>query len=350
MVGILLVAQLAFADRVTLKNGDRITGKIVKKDGEKVTIKTEAAGTIVIKWDAVAGIEADSKLYIELADGSKLVGSISSGTDGVNVTTESGDTSVIARDKIQAIRNESEEKAFQAVIAEKEDSSFFNRWSGSADLGFSLTAGNSDTRSLTFGARGQRVSEKDKIFVYGKGVQASNSNSGTSVTTAQAFWFGARYDRDLNKKTFVFAKADFAYDKPQELNLRAVFGGGFGYHWIKSDRTKFDVFGGATYNREYYDNADNRSSAEALVGEEFDFKFTERTGIEQRLEVYPNLTRPGSVRATLDSSFVTKLNNWLDWHVSFGDRYDSDPVPGTVQNDVLLSTGIRASFGKKKGN
>jgi len=32
------------ADEITLKNGDRVTGKIVKKDGDKVTIKSDLMG------------------------------------------------------------------------------------------------------------------------------------------------------------------------------------------------------------------------------------------------------------------------------------------------------------------
>ncbi|QQS39978.1 MAG: DUF481 domain-containing protein [Acidobacteriota bacterium] len=344
---IIVLAAPAFADRITLKNGDRITGTIVKKDGEKITIQTESAGTIEIKWDAVSTIEAENVLYVELKDGSKVAGKVETTDEGFRVTNDDDSELPVSLEQIKAIRNEEQEAVYQAQILEKADGSFFNRWSGSADVGFSLTTGNAKTRSLTFAARGERVSEKDKISVYAKGIQASNSTSGTSVTTAQAFWFGGRYDRNLSEKTFVFGKADFEYDRPQELNLRAVAGGGFGYRWIRSDRTKLDIFGGATFNREYYGGADNRSSAEALIGEEFEFKLTDISVFEQRLEVFPNISRPGTVRARFDASFVTSLNGWLGWHVSVGDRFNSEPLPGKVQNDLLFSTGLRATFGKE---
>lgn len=336
------------ADQIFLKNGDRLTGRIISKDSDKITIETEAAGKVVIKWASVERIEADQVLTVELKDGSTLAGIIDSGDERLEVSTEEGKEITVAATEIAAIRNEREQAAYEAKLLEKADGSFFNRWTATADVGFSLTTGNSKTRSLNFGTRGIRQSEKDKLTLYARGVQSSNSTSGISVTTAQAIWFGGRYDRYLNKKTFIFGTADFEYDKPQQLNLRAVGGGGFGYRWMKNDHAEFDLFGGLTVNREYFDLAGNRTSAEALIGEELSLKFTKSTKLEQRFELYPSVSRAGTVRARFDASLVTALNSWLGWHVSVGDRFNSDPVPGNVQNDLLFSTGLRATFGKKK--
>jgi hypothetical protein len=43
---------------------------------------------------------------------------------------------------------------------------------------------------------------------------------------------------------------------------------------------------------------------------------------------------------------ATKLKSWLGWQVTYSDRYLSDPLPGLKKNDVLLSTGLRLTFGK----
>ena len=40
LLGLALFASLLFADSITLANGDRISGKIVKTDGAAVVIKT----------------------------------------------------------------------------------------------------------------------------------------------------------------------------------------------------------------------------------------------------------------------------------------------------------------------
>ena len=43
----------AAGDQITLKNGDRYSGTIVKSDAKELVLKTEFAGTVTIQWDAV---------------------------------------------------------------------------------------------------------------------------------------------------------------------------------------------------------------------------------------------------------------------------------------------------------
>src|SRR5271169_4757484 len=49
----LLIACTAWADQVTLKNGDRVTGSIVKKDGNNLTVKSDLMGVVTIPWDQI---------------------------------------------------------------------------------------------------------------------------------------------------------------------------------------------------------------------------------------------------------------------------------------------------------
>ena len=48
----LLAALPVAADQVVLKNGDTITGAIVKKDSGKLTIKSEFLGEVSMPWTA----------------------------------------------------------------------------------------------------------------------------------------------------------------------------------------------------------------------------------------------------------------------------------------------------------
>ncbi len=59
-----LIASACLADQVTLKNGDRLTGSIVKYDQEKLFMKSELAGDITFFWSAVSGIVSTKPLHI----------------------------------------------------------------------------------------------------------------------------------------------------------------------------------------------------------------------------------------------------------------------------------------------
>ncbi len=338
-----------FADQIVLKNGDRLTGKIVKKDGDKIVIQTEFAGLVTILWSAVDKIVADEPVNIELADGQMLKGTVESKEEEkIEVKTQDAGTVEVEKAKIELVRSDDEQANFEAERDRLLNPGFSDLWAGSADVGFSLTTGNSDTRALSVGARAARETTRDKISVYANAIRASNSTSGISVTTADAVWFGGRYDVNLSDKTFVFGSADFEYDKPQQLDFRAVFGGGFGYRWIRSEKIDLDIFGGAAFNREYFSDGTRRNSAEALVGEELNYRISKSTNLEQRFILYPNLTRTGDFRSVFDASLVTSLNSWLGWQVTVGNRFNSNPVAGAEKSDFLFTTGLRATFGSKK--
>lgn len=342
-----------FADQIVLKNGDKLTGKIIKKDGDTVIIQTEFAGTVTIKWDAVEKVIANEPVNIKLTDGQLIKGTVAT-TEVVTdeekakfeVETQDAGKVEIEKENIVIVRNEEEQAKFIAEEERLRNPSLLDLWTGTADVGFSLTSGNSDTRALTAGFRAHRETRKDRIGVYANAIQASNSNSGVSVTTAQAVYGGIRYDYNLSERTFVFASGDFEYDKPQLLDLRSVIGAGFGYKAIRSERTKLDVFGGATYNRENYSTGLNRNSAEGLIGNDLSFKVSDNVSLEQRFKAYPNLSNFGEFRALFDASVITNLNDWLGWQVTLGDRYNSNPAPGAVSNDILFTTGLRATFGR----
>jgi hypothetical protein len=125
-----------------------------------------------------------------------------------------------------------------------------------------------------------------------------------------------------------------------------VLGGGMGWHAVKTETTLFDLFGGGAFSKEYFSTDLKRTSGEALLGEELTHKLSDRVLFKERAVVFPNLSETGEYRLTFDSSLVTSINKWLGWHVTLSDRFLSNPVSGTKKNDVLLTTGIRLTFGR----
>src|SRR5262245_12793538 len=63
-------------DVVTLVNGDRITAEIKGLDRGKLTVKTDAAGTIGIEWNKVRRVESPASYEVELTSGARLLGTL----------------------------------------------------------------------------------------------------------------------------------------------------------------------------------------------------------------------------------------------------------------------------------
>jgi putative salt-induced outer membrane protein YdiY len=329
-----LIPSSAFADQVVMKNGDRFTGMIVSSDGKSLVFKTDYSDSITVKWDAVDQVTSDKSVFVTSKAGQVLNGTVRM-QDG-NVAVESKETGhvAVARADVAAIRSPEEQRVYQG-------------WSGGVDMGLSLARGNTEVTNFSTGAAADRTTLRDKTSVYFNSLFARNRVNGATVTTANALRGGVRFDYNLGPRAFAFAFTDLEHDRYQLLDLSNVIGGGLGYHAIKTEQTTLDLNAGASLNQEFFTTL-HRRSAEALAGDEFTYKLSGGTLIQQRFEFFPNLSDLGQYRLLFDLEGITKINNWLGWQVGISDRYISNPVLGTKGNDVLVTSGLRFVFGGRK--
>jgi len=358
---VLLFASVALADQVTLKNGDRFSGTIVSGDGKTLLLKTEFAGDVTINWDAITAIESSENLNLTLKDGQRLSGKVTT-SDGKFVVAGAPATAApAAKETIVAVRNNAEQKSFDTEAEKMAHPKFNYFWSGLLDTGLALTSGNSSTISYTLSTTAVRETPRDKLTVYSSYVYANDNSTPPTRTTANDFRGGVRGDLNVSPRLFVFAIADFETNQLQHLNLRQVYGGGLGYHVIKNDRTTFDVFGGASYDRDSFGQyflltppppqffpGQTTNSAEILVGEELHSRIGARTIVGERFVFYPNMSDLGQYRYQFNATSATLIKKWLSWQITFTDGYLSNPPFGIKSNDLLLSTGLRVVWGKNK--
>lgn len=334
------------ADQVTMKNGDRLTGAIVKSDKKQLTLQSELAGTVNIPWDAVTAINSTAPVNVGLEDGQVVVGILATIDGKLQVQTKDAGTVTAAKDRVQFIRSEKEQAAYQAEIDRYRNPRLIDLWTGFVDLGYSQTKGNSDTSNIAVSANANRATSRDKIGVYFTSLYASNNVTGKSLVTANAIRGGINYSLNVNPKTFAFASVDLEYDQFQDLDLRFAPAGGLGYHAVKDEKTVFDLFGGASLNREFFSTGLSRTSGEVLIGEELNYKLNGASSIHEKLVFFPNVTDTGNYRMNFDTSLVTTIRKWLSWQFTVSDRYLSNPVAGRKKNDTLISTGFRLTFAK----
>ena len=328
-----------FADQVVLKNGDRLSGTIVKSDGKDLVIKTEFEGDVTLQWAAVQEVTSTAPLHVALKDGQKLAGTVTTSDGKIQVATKTG-AAEAPEDSIVLIRNEAEQTAYEKSL----NPGFRQNWTGGANIGFALTRGNSQTKNLAVAFTASRKTLHDKLGLYASTVYATNDAPGAvPSTTANSEQGGIRYDRDIRPRLFAFVNADFQADSLQTLDLRSVFGGGLGFHAIKGEATTLDLLAGINYTHEKYTSVSNNFAA-ATLGEEFLHKVHASTVVTQSLYFYPDFNRGGDYRGTFNFGTVTKFSKWMGWQNSFGDIYVSNPPLGKKKNDIVFTTGLNLSF------
>lgn len=341
------LSNAALADQVTLTNGDRITGQILKSDTKELTLTTTFAGSIKIQWSAIDTITSTAPLFVHLTSGDTLAGIVTTRDGQFRVATANTGTMSATKDKVKAITSKEEEAAYEKEVERLRNPSLLDLWSGFVDTGLSLARGNSSTTTFNLGMNAARITPRDKITAYFTSLYSKNKTRGVSVLGAQSDRGGIRYDVNFAGRNFAFGSTDLEYDKFQNLDLRGVFGGGLGRHVIKTDNTVLDVFGGGALNKEFFANNVSRTSGEIQTGDQLNHKVNKSFQITQTLVFFPNLSDTGEYRMNFDIAAVTTLKKWLGFHITLSDRYLSNPIlPGIKKNDFLLTTGLRITFAR----
>ena len=373
---LLLLALPAFADQVILKNGDKLTGTIAKSDGKTLVLKTDYAGDLTIKFDAIQSFTTAGDLNVT-AGGKTAVGPVTTTGDQIVVATRTGGSVQEPLASVTILRSPAEEAAYQKTL----HPGWGQGWGGGGNLGFALTAGNSETKNLNIGVNATRTGLHDKLILSETTIYAtttSNTDPKLTTTTANSNDGSIRYDHDFARRVFGFVSGDFFNNSLQHLDLRYILGGGIGFHAIKTPNTTLDLLAGINYTHESfsglpepnpipppttitYNHSD--SSAALTVGDNFTHKIGKNSMFTQSFLLFPSFSQvnvnPAEIagfaspdnqrilRGNFNLGFNTKIYKWLGWQLTFNDVFDNHPlaaVPPVERNDITLSTGLSFSF------
>ena len=360
----------AFADQISLRNGDRITGNIISSDAQTQTLNilTPFAGKISIQWGAIQGVSSTQPLYVKTKSGQVLVGALSSNGDTIGIETADAGTVTVAMDAVTSIRSKDEEAKAETeetlIVKKKLDEtqkeldkkanevnhmhpSLKDNWTGTIDTGFNLVRGNASTTA--FGLSSNAVRRTDRDLVYMTATSLWTNSRGPGVTAS--FLRGSiLYDVNIKEKPFAFVQLDLEHDEMADVVFRAVSAIGLGYHTIQSGNARtFDLMTGVGIDQFFLNRRDVRYGDAAgpghvVVGDKLSFEIAANTNLTQDLRFYAYFNSSG-YRIAFDTAIHTNLNKWLNWHFTVGDRFWSNPPVGFQRNDLVVLTGLGLTFG-----
>ncbi|HWO28463.1 MAG TPA: DUF481 domain-containing protein, partial [Candidatus Acidoferrum sp.] len=249
LLAFLGLTSAVFADQITLKNGDHLSGTIVKSDGKILVLHTEFAGDVTVQFSAITQISTEKELHVTTSDKKTLVGPVTTSDGKIEVATKTGGTVEVPPGNVVLIRNDAEQAAYDKLL----HPGLLHGWNGGVNVGFSLARGNSETSNLALAINAVHPTLNDKTTIYLSSIDTKNELA-TPTTVANLVTAGIRYDHNVNPRLFGFVGADFMSNALQNLDLRGVYGAGLGFHAIKSDSTVLDFLAGLNYTHETYSN------------------------------------------------------------------------------------------------
>ena len=330
----LLLGGLLHADQVHLKNGDRLTGKITRLVGGKMTLASDLTGQVTIDLKDIATFSSDAPIEIHLEDGTVLHQPVT--------LSEPNEFAIVEG---RALRPQRFRLA--DVVSINPPPKPQPKWTGSLSGAVSSTHGNTKAEAITGSLSVGRRSEKDRTTAgadYAKGKQRDRE-TGEDRTTEDWWRAKAQYDYFFTKKFFGFLNGRYEKDAIAELDRRVVVGGGAGYQWIETDITSFSTgFGLASLYEKFDNETDSNSELSLQAGYNFDRHISETLHFLHDLTYFPSLdkfsdyylTTTAELRATLTKSM------FANFKVIF--NYDTTPALGQGSTDLKYLLGVGMSF------
>lgn len=239
----LLLSPMACADQLRLKNGDILTGEVVRKESDRLVFSTDYAGELEIAWSEIASVDSEEALRIVLTDERSLKGRIvPAGKGRAIVQSEQGKE--LARIKLSELLyiNPSAEVSGVGIT-----------WTGNINLGGTFTQGNSDTGLLHLDAETVARRKQDR-FTVGGIVNRGESEGFDTVYNSRVY---GKYDYFLSRRWYAYVNAAGENDRFRDIRLRTSTGVGSGYQIFEQPGLNLSVEGGLNYiMADYYVDED----------------------------------------------------------------------------------------------
>lgn len=309
----------AYADQVTMANGDRLTGTVLHKSGDVLIFNSPYGGELKLRWSEVATLLTDAPVSLLLDDG-----------------------------RIVERRLGAEEADAQSALAQiayinptPEESGIGYSLFGHLNLALTQTRGNSSRDQ--FHGDGKIVWRASAYRVTLAG-ESNRGHDGDALSSSN--WrANGRYDRFFAAKQFVYAKAALEEDQFKDIRLRSIVGAGYGYQLIESETTRLSLRGGADYV-----DVDHRISDDenyAALGWGVDFNHRLQLFPADLFHVQDGTRGFGTNRNTVVQSRTglrLPLAERLNATAQVNADWESRPSPGRKKNDTTLLLGLGYAF------
>ena len=313
-------------DVVTLGNGDRITGEIVRLDRGQLEFKTDDIGTLYLEWDKLVSLVTTRLVEVTTTDGRMFLGSLARSTDRSIAVASADATAQLAMPDVTEI----------TTIGR----SFWRKLDGSFDVGFSYTR-SSGIAQLNL--------KSDTIYRK----PGSQSRLSASFTQTEQSDDQGRDDRgaiDVShlrfpwRRWFIAGVGRFETNESLGLELRSQVGGAIGPRLINSNRAELTLGAGLSFNDERGVDVPATQNLEALLMFQSSYYTYDRprTNLDVTMQYYPSLSDWGRRRLQFDGAVKRELLK--DLFVSASVYYTLDTRPPNPDADTY-DVGVLWSIG-----
>ncbi|UTA48899.1 DUF481 domain-containing protein [Simiduia sp. 21SJ11W-1] len=327
---LLIVAQSAFAGKLTLKNGDTLSGEIKSMDASNVVWVSDALGEMVIAKSKIDNLESSELVKIDGHDEACAI----VGMDGPKVKFScaggsSGDAPLLTINKVEPYED-------------------FLMGSSTYTGKISLTG---------FQDRGNKIEDTWVFDAFNEYRRGDYRHGGKLQFDSKSKDPEPKQERGLAEYQFDWFFAErwfwtntlaYSFDDAKAIEQKYRAGSGIGYQFWENDITALSVRGGASYVDEYfkapdvitpdYEERDQRAAWTAGLNYRHKFAFGGEFFHSSNYAVSNEDNQNWQLDA--DTGFTMPLVGGVFGEVKHEYDYNNQPQPDTKKLDTRITVGV----------
>ena len=363
----------AAADVVVLSNGDTLHGKLVNSSDGKVMFHSDALGDISVSWDKIkelhtsgsyAVLDKSTKPRSKKDAGAIPTGQLEVTNNSIAIRSEKAAPAPIPVADAQYI--------LDAGTLDKQlnrKPGFFTGWNGAATAGAAIVTATENQFTFSGGVGLVRVvptvswlttrnrTSIDFLGSYGKITQPAYTDPATgivvpSVVTKSALYHaGAERDQYFSPRFFALAQTAFDHNYGQDLDLQQIYGGGFGWTFLKTPKQEADLKATTQYEKQQF--ISDSSANQNLIGSTISLGYVLHSKLmtyTQGLAFIPAFNNPHAYSANETNTLAFPAYKNFSFSVGTLDSYLNNPpdtLPPTKRNSFQFTMGVTYAIKSK---
>lgn len=320
----LLGAGLQAEDEVRLRNGDRLSGKLLQLAKGKLHFETPHSGRMAIDWSHVTSVRTEANVRVRLITGDTLEGKLATPQEGTLRVQPEGAPAPVDLEFAQVTH-----------LNEPPPS-----WHGSLTLSVRVTDGNTHTTSFLTAGEATRETEVDLILL--RSVFRYGERSG-DLQERNSYGL-AKYLYRIYEGLYAYTSVELLSDRFKDLRLGTVLSVGGGCEIFKKPWGEFSAETGLAYFDNNFREGKDESHMGGRVSSRLRLALPLGFELKDLFTYYPNFEDSADWQIRNEATLGTALGK--GWNLLGGviTEFDNEPPEGLEEYSNTYFAGLGFTF------
>lgn len=353
------------ADVVVFKNGDQLTGKLVRGVGDSVVFKSDIVGEVTVPLAKVKELRSSSSFAVLRKGAGKepplRAPSLALADDSVTVPVAGAAPEVIPVKEMGYLIDQA------TYDREVTKLPFRKGWNGAITGGATLVRSTTTANNYTVGIGLVRTAPTlaflparnrttlNALETYGKQtspvIPPTTPASPDVIVKTSIFHGDAERDEYFTPRMYALADASFDHNYAQGLDLQQIYGAGLGWTLLKSPHQQLDAKVDAHYEmQKFLSPAPGVAAAKShnlfgsTFGENYRRDLPRKLVFAENAVFLPAWNDANAFSLNVNAALVLPVYKRLGMQFSTTDNYLNDPAAYFKKNSYQFVTGITYSL------